>query len=124
MARLYGMASWFPVSLAMVLATVAVLAVPQYAFADGGCGCQDGDDACLQCCSNCGDDPVCAQGCATIEVSVSTDPPSCSPYNLSCASFMEAQCSPGPQCGMPGCGCNWLPGPPNNEYSCLCAATK
>ena len=37
MARVLSVLAWFHVSLAMVLATVALLAVPQSAFAESGC---------------------------------------------------------------------------------------
>ena len=46
MNRFLALAAWFPVSLAMVLATVAILAVPERAFAD------DGSDYCTSYCAS------------------------------------------------------------------------
>src|SRR5947209_4522297 len=60
MARVSKLLSWFCFSLAGVLVTVAMLAVPENAFADAG------TDWCNNYCLGvCGSDPMCYSSCFT-----------------------------------------------------------
>jgi hypothetical protein len=78
MTRFLAFVSWFHVPVAMVLATVAALAVPEKAFADTGSTCfyycwngecPDADPTCMaaceaRCCADqCGFDAVCQASC-------------------------------------------------------------
>jgi hypothetical protein len=61
MFRLYFLGSWCCTSLALVLAVLAILAVPEEAFADSG-AC----DSCATSCTNqCGSDNDCYEVCMT-----------------------------------------------------------
>ena len=101
MVRLFALVSFFPISLAMVLATIAVLAVPQNAFADAECetNCNsqypDWDSAnwecrglcCIDDCAN-STDPDCGTHCC--EVSCNGDPDcmaTCNAAFLTCVPF-------------------------------------
>ena len=99
MARWFNLMSWFPISLAMTLATVAVLAVPGVARADAECmsGCDGlewGPDlwACLgKCCAaDCenSEDPDCGQKCC--EYGICNGDPDCT-----AACLAQAPCKKG-----------------------------
>lgn len=118
MARLYSLSSWFCTSLAIALAVLVPLTVPEDAFADDGvCSYCDGNS---NCCNSC-----CQTLCLT------GDPTCMSNCLANCAMpFDCTQCNcglPGRQCDMdmcfnvPGCNtnCNCVP---NGVSDCKCVA--
>jgi hypothetical protein len=143
MLRLYSLGSWFCTSLALTLAVVAALAVPEGAFADSGlppppppctncsgdCSYQCGsDNTCYEncmtdctgpCCNGqCGSDPDCYYSCCQAACG---DDQTC---QANCqAGWAGPGCTGGTTCYTPGNKCNPTDYPNCSNMHDQCAAT-
>lgn len=107
MTRLYSFGTWLFSSLAIALAVLVPLTVPENAIADGGSDCStvcNGNPTCVTCCEACNGDPSCISECSVSLITY--DDCGCSQVGQDCNGTNNNFCGPNCRCtggGQHGC---------------------